>query len=79
MFRDTGVESLTLAIELFNRPSPIAREHAVVMMLAHAFEMLLKAAIFERRGTVRDKGRRAVPQPKAVRLDRRRRPTDRHG
>ena len=56
MFRDTAVESLTLSIELFNRPSTVAREHAVIMMLAHSFEMLLKAAIFERRGTVRDKG-----------------------
>lgn len=56
MFRDTAVESLTLSIELFNRPSNIAREHAVIMMLAHSFEMLLKAAIFEQRGTVRDTG-----------------------
>lgn len=44
---ETAVESLTLAIELFNRPSPTGREHATVMMAAHAFEMLLKAAIYE--------------------------------
>ena len=56
MFRDTAVESLTLSIELFNRPSPLARDHAVIMMLAHSFEMLLKAIIFQKRGTVRDKG-----------------------
>ncbi|MBM7507113.1 hypothetical protein JOE61_000927 [Nocardioides salarius] len=48
----TAVESLTLAIELFNRPSPMGREHAVVMFAAHAFEMLLKAAIFEKRRNV---------------------------
>lgn len=56
MFKDTAVESLTLSIELFNRPSPLARDHAVIMMLAHSFEMLLKASIFQRRGTIRDKG-----------------------
>lgn len=37
-----AVESLTLAIERFNRPSPTGREHATVMVAAHAFEMLLK-------------------------------------
>ncbi|WJL97042.1 hypothetical protein QSU92_07710 [Microbacterium sp. ET2] len=56
LFRDTAIESLTLSIELFNRPSPLARNHAVVMMLAHAFEMILKAVIYQRRGRVRDKG-----------------------
>ena len=56
MFKDTAVESLTLSIELFNRPSPLARDHAVIMMMAHSFEMLLKAGIFQKRGTVRDKG-----------------------
>lgn len=56
MFKDVAIESLTLSIELFNRPSAVAREHAVMMMLAHGFEMLLKAAIFQTRQTVRDKG-----------------------
>lgn len=53
---DTAVESLTLAIELFNRPSPTGREHATVMMAAHAFEMLLKAAIYEQRKKVKFSG-----------------------
>lgn len=53
---ETAVESLTLAIELFNRPSPTGREHATVMMAAHAFEMLLKAAIYERRKMVKFSG-----------------------
>lgn len=52
----TAVDSLTLAIELFNRPSPVGREHATVMMAAHAFEMLLKAAIYEQRGKVKFSG-----------------------
>jgi len=51
-----AVESLTLAIELFNRPSPTGREHATVMMAAHAFEMLLKAAIYEQRKKVKFSG-----------------------
>lgn len=56
MFKAVAIESLTLSVELFNRPSGLAREHAVIMMLAHAFEMLLKAIIFQQRGTVRDRG-----------------------
>ncbi|MGY1738378.1 DUF3644 domain-containing protein [Geodermatophilus sp. SYSU D00684] len=56
MFRAAAVESMTLAVELFNRPSPVARDHAVVMMAAHSFEMLLKGIIFQARGTVREPG-----------------------
>ena len=53
---ETAVESLTLAIELFNRPSPTGREHATVMLAAHAFEMLLKGAIYEQRKKVKFSG-----------------------
>ncbi|WP_309130843.1 DUF3644 domain-containing protein [Brevibacterium sp.] len=53
---ETAVESLTLAIELFNRPSSTGREHATIMMAAHAFEMLLKAAIYEQRKKVKFSG-----------------------
>lgn len=53
---ETAVESLTLAIELFNRPSPTGREHATVMLAAHAFEMLLKAAIYEQRKKIKFSG-----------------------
>lgn len=56
MFRAAATESMTLAVELFNRPSPVARHHAVVMMAAHSFEMLLKALIFQERGSVREPG-----------------------
>ncbi len=56
LYRDTRVESLTLAIEPYNRPSPVARNHAVPILLGHAFEMLLKAVIFQSRGTVREPG-----------------------
>lgn len=48
----TGVESLVLAVEVFNRPSPVARTSGVLLNLQHALEMLFKAAIYERRGTI---------------------------
>lgn len=56
MYLNSAVESLTLSLELYNRPSPVARDHAVPMLLGHAFEMLLKCLIFQSRGSVRDKG-----------------------
>lgn len=43
---------MILAIELFNRPSEVGRTEAVLILLQHAFEMLLKSAIYERRGTI---------------------------
>lgn len=49
-----GIESLTLAIEHFNRPYDIGRTSATLMMLDHSFEMLLKAAIIERGGRIRE-------------------------
>lgn len=65
----TAVESLTLAIELFNRPSSTGREHATVMLAAHAFEMLLKAAIYESRGTVKfGAGDRSFDLGKCIRV-----------
>jgi len=50
------MESLTLAVEVFNRPSPTARTQGVLLHLQHAFEMLLKAAIWEERGRIQPKG-----------------------
>jgi hypothetical protein len=47
-----GIGSMTLAIELFNRPSEVARQHAVVILLHHAFELLLKAAILQKTGSI---------------------------
>lgn len=51
---ERAIQSLTLAVELFNRPSEIARVHAVLMLLQHAFEMLLKAAILHRTKTIHE-------------------------
>lgn len=43
-----SLNSLTLAIELFNRPSDLGRSDAVLMLLDHSFEMLLKASVLQR-------------------------------
>jgi hypothetical protein len=62
--RDVGpllqkaIDSLTLAVELFNRPSEVRRVHGVLILLQHAFEMLLKAVIFQRTGHVHDASQR---------------------
>ena len=54
LLRRKAVESLVLSIELFNRPSNEARTHGVLILLDHAFEMLLKAAILHRGGRIRE-------------------------
>lgn len=55
--RQKAIESLTLAIELFNRPHDCARAEAVVILLHHSFELLLKSLIVERTGTAYDESR----------------------
>lgn len=55
---ERAIESLTLSIELFNRPSETARCHSVLMLLQHAFEMLLKASILQRTGSIHDREQR---------------------
>lgn len=47
--------SLVLAIELFNRPHDRGRVASTLIMLDHAFEMLMKAAILHRGGRIREK------------------------
>lgn len=56
LLKQTAVESLTLAVEIFNRPSPTARTQGVLLNLQHAFEMLAKAAIWEERGQIQPRG-----------------------
>lgn len=51
-FKRCALNSLLLAIEIFNRPRDMGRKEAVLMLLQHAFEMFLKAAIYEKRGTI---------------------------
>lgn len=51
-----ATNSLVLSIEHFNRPFDLGRTDTVVILLDHAFEMLLKASIVQRGGNIRDKG-----------------------
>ena len=48
-------DALVLAVEHFNRPSDRGRSQAVLILLDHAFEMLLKAGLVHRGGKIRDK------------------------
>ena len=50
-----AINSLVLGIELFNRPHDRGRPEAVLILLHHAFEMLLKAIIRDRTGTIHPK------------------------
>ena len=56
LLKHTAIESLTLSIEVFNRPSPTARTQGVLLNLEHSFEMLFKAVIWEDRARIEPKG-----------------------
>jgi len=47
-------DSLVLSIELFNRPHDRGRACTTLILLDHAFEMLMKAAIIHRGGKIRE-------------------------
>jgi len=53
-FKRQALNSLLLAIELFNRPHDISRTEAVLFLLQHAFEMLLKAAVYQDRHRIHE-------------------------
>ena len=48
-------DSLILSIEFFNRPHEVGRVSSTLILLDHAFEMLLKAGILHRGGHIREK------------------------
>lgn len=52
---DKSKASLLLSIELFNRPHDYARTCSVLILLDHSFEMLLKASILQKNGSIFDK------------------------
>lgn len=56
LLKEKSLSSLTLSVEHFNRPWDVGRTDAVLMLLDHSFEMLLKAAILHRGGRIRDIG-----------------------
>lgn len=58
LLKKAGTDSLALAVELFNRPSRTARDEAVLLLLGHSFEMVLKAVIYQKLGQIRDRGDR---------------------
>ena len=51
-FKRCALNSLLLAIEIFNRPHEVGRVETVLILLQHAFEMFLKGAIYQQRGAV---------------------------
>jgi hypothetical protein len=51
-----AIDSLTLSIELFNRPNECGRIHGVLIFMDHSFEMLLKASIIHKGGKIKEKG-----------------------
>lgn len=53
--KERAINSLVLAVELFNRPHENARSEATLILLHHSFEMLLKAIIKNKTGTVHAK------------------------
>ncbi|MCX7819353.1 MAG: hypothetical protein N2652_09135 [Kiritimatiellae bacterium] len=52
---EKATDSLVLAIELFNRPYDRGRVSGTLILMDHAFEMLMKAAILHRGGRIREK------------------------
>jgi len=54
-FLDCAKESLILGVEMFNRTSEVGRVEGVLLTMNHAFEMLLKAVVFEKTGRIRAK------------------------
>ena len=52
---DKALDALVLSIELFNRPHDRGRVTGTLIQLDHSFEMLMKAAILHRGGTIREK------------------------
>lgn len=54
LLKGKAAASLLLSIEHFNRPWNVGRSDAVLILLDHAFEMILKSAIMHRGGRIRD-------------------------
>jgi len=57
---EKAVDSLVLAVDHFNRCWDRGRTEAVLIFLDRAFELLMKAIIVERGGSIRDKRDRAM-------------------
>jgi len=55
LLMERAIDSLILSIEHFNRPRDEGRPEAVLILLDHSFELLLKAAILHKSGKIRKK------------------------
>ena len=55
-----AVNSLVIAVDHFNRCWDRGRTEAVLIMLDHAFELLLKAIIVHRNGSIREKNKEGM-------------------
>lgn len=56
LLRAKSINSLILSIEHFNSPFDIGRVETTLILMDHAFEMLLKSSILHRGGLIREKG-----------------------
>ncbi len=56
LLKNKSINSLILSIEHFNSAFDVGRIETTLMLIDHSFEMLLKAAILHRGGSIRDKG-----------------------
>jgi len=66
---EKAINSLLLSVEHFNRPWDRGRMEAVLILLDHAFEMLLKSAILHRGGNIRQpKAKQTIGFDKCVRM-----------
>lgn len=56
LLKQKAINSLIISIEHFNSPHDIGRVESSLILMDHAFEMLLKSAILHRGGSIREKG-----------------------
>jgi len=56
LLKNKAINSLILSIEHFNRPFDMGRIESTLILMDHAFEMLLKSAILHKGGSIRKIG-----------------------
>lgn len=60
LLKEKAVNSLRLSVDHFNRQWDVGRKEAVLIFLDHSFEMLMKSAILERTGKLREAGQEST-------------------
>ena len=56
LLKTKSINSLILSIEHFNSAFDVGRVETTLMLVDHSFEMLLKASILHKGGSIREKG-----------------------